>query len=104
MGKKPKKAVALAVPKKYRVEYTPAALAQLEKVPEQIRNQLASRIHKLQDDPRSQSDKLKGFDFYSLRQGDYRAIVSIQDDKVLVLVVRVGDRKHVYARLQNIKT
>jgi mRNA interferase RelE/StbE len=104
VGKKPKKAVSLAEPKKYRVEYTPAALAQLEKVPEQIRDQLATRIHKLEEDPRSQSDKLKGFDFYSLRQGDYRAIVSIQDDKVVVLVVRVGDRKHVYDRLQNIRT
>ena len=30
------------------------------------------------------------------RVGDYRIVVSIQDDKVLVLVVRIAHRKDVY--------
>lgn len=103
MGKKLKKAVSLTLPKTYKVDYTPVALSQLERLQEPYRSQLAKRIHKLTDDPRSQSDKLEGFELYGLRQGDYRAIVSIQDDKVLVLVVKVGDRKEVYKRLKDLR-
>ena len=41
----------------YLVEYTPASLAQLTKVPAPMRTQLAKRLHKLKDNPYAQADK-----------------------------------------------
>jgi mRNA interferase RelE/StbE len=35
---------------------------------------------------------------YRIRQGDYRIIYEIEDDVLLVTVVKVADRKDVYRR------
>ena len=51
------------------------------------------------EDPRSLGKPLAGSRFDSLwrfRVGDYRVIASIEDSRLLVLVVRIGHRKQVY--------
>jgi mRNA interferase RelE/StbE len=57
-----------------------------------------ARIRALADDPRPQgSEKITGSDdLYRIRSGDYRAIYTIQDDRLVVLVVRVAHRRDVY--------
>lgn len=41
--------------------------------------------------------KLKGNNpYYRLRSGDYRIIFEKQDDKLIILIVKVGHRKNVY--------
>jgi mRNA interferase RelE/StbE len=51
------------------------------------------------DDPRSIGEALKGAklgDFWKYRVGDYRVIARIEDSEVIIIVVRVGNRKEVY--------
>jgi mRNA interferase RelE/StbE len=51
------------------------------------------------DDPRSIGEALKGAklgDFWKYRVGDYRVIARIEDREVIIIVVRVGNRKEVY--------
>jgi mRNA interferase RelE/StbE len=41
--------------------------------------------------------KLSGEDgLYRVRGGDYRAVYQIQDERLLILVVKVGHRREVY--------
>jgi mRNA interferase RelE/StbE len=48
-------------------------------------------------DPRpQQSQKLSGREQYRLRQGAYRILYAIQDDVLIVTVVKVGHRREVY--------
>ena len=43
--------------------------------------------------------KLEGeTDLYRIRVGDYCIIYQIQDDKLIVLVVKIGDRKEIYKK------
>ena len=60
--------------------------------------QIGERIDALKADPRPLgSQKLKGQDnLHRIRSGDYRIIYAIRDDQLLVLVVRIGDRKDIY--------
>jgi mRNA interferase RelE/StbE len=56
------------------------------------------RIAKL-DDPRSIGEALHGSrlgEFWKYRVGDYRMICKIDDDRLVVLVLRVGHRKEIY--------
>jgi mRNA interferase RelE/StbE len=59
---------------------------------------LRERVAKL-DDPRSIGGALHGSrlgEFWKYRVGDYRLICKIEDDRLVVLVLRVGDRKEIY--------
>ena len=38
-------------------------------------------------------------DLYRFRSGDYRIVYLIEDDKLIVLVVRIGHRKEIYREL-----
>ena len=40
--------------------------------------------------------KLSGYDRYRIRMGSYRIVYGIEDDALLVYVVKVGHRKDVY--------
>lgn len=53
----------------------------------------------LQENPRPvDSEKLSGQERYRIRQGVYRIIYEVADDLLVVTVVKVGHRKHVYKR------
>ncbi len=55
------------------------------------------RIRSLADDPRPAGcEKLSGQERYRVRQGVYRIVYEIEDDKLTVLVVKVGHRRDVY--------
>ncbi|ADE15612.1 addiction module toxin, RelE/StbE family [Nitrosococcus halophilus Nc 4] len=71
-----------------------------KQIAERILRFLNDRIAKL-DDPRSIGDPLKGAklgEFWKYRVGDYRIIADIQDSELLILVVRIGNRREVYKR------
>ncbi len=58
-------------------------------------------MEKLGRDPRPNGvEPLQGSDkgLFRVGQGDYRIVYSIQDQKLLVLVVRVVNRKEVYKK------
>jgi len=51
------------------------------------------------DDPRSIGEALHGSrlgEMWKYRVGDYRLICKIEDDRLIVLVLRVGHRKEIY--------
>jgi len=59
---------------------------------------LHQRVAKL-DDPRSLGEALHGSrlgEFWKYRVGDYRLICKIEDDRLVVLVLRVGHRREIY--------
>ncbi len=59
---------------------------------------LSERIAQLED-PRSIGEALHGSrlgEFWKYRVGDYRLISKIEDDRLLVLVLRIGRRREIY--------
>jgi mRNA interferase RelE/StbE len=57
------------------------------------------RIRALAAEPRPAGcEKLSGQERYRIRQGIYRIIYEIEDQSLIVLVVKVGHRREVYKR------
>ena len=86
----------------WRIEFDAAAKKELSKLDKQAARRilafLRDRLAPL-DDPRTLGAGLKGprfGEFWKYRVGDYRIIARIEDDLLLILVVRIGDRKEVY--------
>jgi mRNA interferase RelE/StbE len=83
----------------YNVFLTRSAAKELESVPTKDRKRIVNRIGALAEDPRPPGvEKLGGADKYRIRQGDYRILYEIEDDRLVVTVVRVGHRREVYKR------
>lgn len=85
----------------WQIEFTPEAEKQLAKIDRQsakrIVNFLRERIA-TSENPRSLGKALKGVlrEFWRYRVGDHRIICRIEDDRLLVLVVRVVHLREVY--------
>ena len=82
----------------YNVQITPAARKQLDKLDKQIQHRLQPKIDELAIEPRPHGvKKLAGKDdLYRVRVGDFRILYTIEDDRLIVLVVKIADRKQAY--------
>ena len=82
----------------HTVEFTAAANREYRKLPRGIQTSIRPAIDALADDPRPHGvEKLAGMDdTWRIRVGDYRIIYRILDDRLVVLVIRVGHRREVY--------
>ncbi len=83
---------------RYRLLIKPSAVKEIEAIPQKRERQLlVERIARLAENPRPVGvEKLSGQDKYRLRQGRYRILYAIEDQDLLVYVIKVGHRKDVY--------
>jgi mRNA interferase RelE/StbE len=81
-----------------RLLIKPSAVQDIEAIPlKRDRMRVVERISKLAEDPRpSGSEKISGLDKYRVRQGRYRLLYAIENQDLIVQVVKVGHRKDVY--------
>ena len=71
---------------------------ELKKIPKQDQIRILRRIQQLADDPRPDGcKKLSGQERYRIRQGDYRILYEIEDQRLIVVIVRIGHRRDVYS-------
>ena len=81
----------------YAVEFLPSAARELSKLEPAVRRRLARRIDRLAEDPRAGAVSLRGAeDTWRARVGDYRILYQVRDDRLLILVIRIGHRRDVY--------
>jgi mRNA interferase RelE/StbE len=84
---------------RYKIEFVPSALRQFKKFPPSVRTQVQIAIDGLAEEPRPHGyKKLHGKlkEFYRIDTGNYRVVYEIHDKVLIVVVVKVGDRRDVY--------
>ena len=85
----------------FSVIYTTRARKGLKRLPLEVARTCIHSISKIKEDPFSSVKKLKGSKqapLYSLRIGEYRAIMSIQEDRLIVFVLEIGHRSTIYRK------
>jgi mRNA interferase RelE/StbE len=86
----------------WQIEFDESAKKELAKLDRQVASRLVEFLKNRvlnQRDPRSVGQALRGStlgEFWKYRVGDFRIIASIQDDRMIVLVLRVGNRSDIY--------
>jgi len=85
----------------YSVEYRPAVLKNLKRFPKRDLAKIKKKLEELGENfPSPNTTKMKGNNpFHKIRSGDYRIIYEIHDDRLVILVVKIGHRKDVYKKL-----
>lgn len=82
----------------YLVTIAPAAERQLRKFDPQVRRRVQAAIDLLARDPRPPKaiQLVGGAGEWRVRTGDYRIIYEIHDDRLIVLILRLGHRREIY--------
>lgn len=82
---------------KYEVSVLPSAQKEITKLPKQVQNKVLEALVSLSENPRPNGcKKLVGTDSWRFRVGEYRIVYSIEDNVLLIEVIRVAHRKEVY--------
>jgi len=86
----------------FEIEFDPDAVKDLRKLDRQVQQRLIGflklRVAAL-DNPRDLGEALAGGKFgtyWKYRVGDWRIICDIQDRRIVVRVMRIGNRREVY--------
>ena len=81
----------------YRLTFKKSVTKDFRSIPKDDVSRILVRIKALVDEPRPMgSEKLSGQDRYRVRQGVYRIVYEIQDEELVIIVVKVGHRREVY--------
>ena len=85
----------------YSIEFRPAVLKSLKLLPKRDLVRIKKKIEELgRNLPEPNITKMKGNNpFHKVRTGNYRIIYEIHDNRLVILVVKVGRRKGVYKGL-----
>ncbi|MDD5679446.1 MAG: type II toxin-antitoxin system RelE/ParE family toxin [Kiritimatiellae bacterium] len=82
---------------RYELRFRKSVSKDLDPIPKRDVQRIIEAVRALAEDPRPpQSRKLSGAEKYRLRCGVYRVLYEIQDDVLVVCIVKVGHRKDVY--------
>jgi mRNA interferase RelE/StbE len=83
----------------YQVELRPAAVRALKRIDHQDRGRIRGAIALLGEDPRPPGAKaLQGRPGMRVRIGDYRIVYTVDDYILVVAIITLGHRGHVYDR------
>ncbi len=83
----------------YKVAYLDSIEEDLKKIDKAIIKKILNRIETyLAQDPKGLGKPLKGEfqGYWRYRWGDYRVIYKISEREILILILRIGNRKEVY--------
>jgi mRNA interferase RelE/StbE len=81
---------------RYEIVFRKSVRKDFDPIPKRDVQRILDAITKLAEHPRSpQSSKLSGSEKYRLRCGAYRVLYEIQDEVLVICVVKVGHRREV---------
>lgn len=82
---------------KYKIEIKRSAFKEIHKLPQSDLKRVLAQIEVLADNPRPMDcQKLSAQEKYRVRVGDYRILYSIEDDVLIVFIVKVAHRREAY--------
>ena len=83
---------------RYELRFRPAAVRQLRKLPKEALRRLQAATEALRHQPRPPGAiKLAGTDdLWRIRVGDFRVVYTIADEALVVIEVRIANRREAY--------
>jgi len=81
----------------YFIIFNPKAEVQLKKLNKSVQERILNSLDRIKIRPFSYGiKKLQGTSYYRLKIGDYRIILDIKQDKLIIIVIEIGHRRNIY--------
>ena len=83
----------------YEIIFTDTARKQFKKLEKDIQERIIKALERIRIRPEAHIKKLVGYSGYRLRVEEYRIILDIEKEKLIILVIKIGHRKNIYKKL-----
>ena len=83
----------------YEIIFTDTSRKQFKKLEKDIQERIVKALERIRIRPESHVKKLVGDLGYRLRVGEYRVILDIKKDKLIILVIKIDHRKSIYKNI-----
>jgi len=80
----------------YSIIFDSLAEKQLKKLDKDLQKRILDVLDRIRIRPHYFVKRLVGSPYFRLRVGDYRVILDIQNDKLVIVVVELGHRSKIY--------
>ncbi len=82
---------------KYKIEIKKTAEKELNKLPRNDLKKIIQKIQNLAENPRPPGcKKLTGEEKYRIRSGNYRILYMIENNILIIYIIKIGHRRDVY--------
>jgi mRNA interferase RelE/StbE len=82
---------------KFEITFRPSVAKDTKGISVRDSKRILERIHSLAGEPRPPgSIKLSAKEYYRIRQGDYRIIYEIVENRLVIVVIKIGHRRVLY--------
>jgi len=83
----------------YEIIFTDTSRKQFRKLEKDVQERIIKTLERIRIRPEAYVKKLVGDPGYRLRVGEYRVIIDIEKDKLIILVITIGHRKNIYDKI-----
>ena len=83
----------------YEIIFTDTSRKQFKKLEKDVQERIIKALERIRMRPEAHVKKLVGDPGYRLRVGEYRVIIEIEKDELIILVIKIGHRKNIYKKL-----
>lgn len=80
----------------YEIIFSDNALKQLQRLEIHAKERILNALERIKIRPQAYVKKLIGNHAFRLRVGEYRILMDIDNNKLLILVIKVAHRRNVY--------
>jgi mRNA interferase RelE/StbE len=80
----------------YEIFYSNSAIKFIKNLPKENQNHILSVLERARIRPEAHFERLVGNKTYKIRAGDYRIIADIYQEKLCILVIKIGHRRNIY--------
>ena len=92
------------MPDFHEIDFTRHAERDFENLPQDIRERVDKKLFSLARDPLQPDTEKIDDETFRARVGSYRIIFCLENDNVVILVIRIRHRKDVYRKVGRFKT
>ena len=82
----------------WQVIWSEKSVKQLEKINKKDAQQIFNNVCECEKEPFKAVSRLTNSPFFRLRVGDYRVILDLQQNKMIIFVIEVDHRRKIYKK------
>ncbi|PIN98235.1 MAG: cytotoxic translational repressor of toxin-antitoxin stability system [Candidatus Diapherotrites archaeon CG10_big_fil_rev_8_21_14_0_10_31_34] len=83
----------------YQIIFSSKAKKQYLKLEKSVQKRISNSLRRLRFNPERHLTKLVEIEAYRLRVGDYRLILELEKDRLIITIIQLEHRKNIYKKI-----